>query len=160
MNQLVEIRLNGAYALVTWDFGNVCNYSCRYCLPEAHLGSAKILSDEQAWEFTETIHKHFLSSGKHLYLNLAGGEPTLNPNLGIVAKSIRQDPEGRISLCSNGSRKLNWWKSNRNWYDYVVLTYHVAQAKMEEFLKVAQFLADEGVLNINIVMDLVIGMIV
>jgi len=153
MSQIVEIRQNGAYALVTWDFGNVCNYSCWYCFPEAHSGTAKTLSDEQVWEFTETIRKHFFSVGKHVYLNLAGGEPTFNCNFPVVAKCIRQDPQGLINLCSNGSKELSWWKSNRNWYDYVVLTYHVAHASMEDFLKVAQFLADEGILSINIVMD-------
>jgi MoaA/NifB/PqqE/SkfB family radical SAM enzyme len=153
MTKLVAIHRSDKYALVTWDFGNICNYNCWYCLPEAHAGTARVLSGEVLLDFTNAMIQHFLSAGRHLYLNFAGGEPTLSPNLGSVAALVRQDPESRICICSNGSKSLQWWRETRRAYDYVTLTFHAGNARLNEFMAVAEYLASESVLDLNIVMD-------
>lgn len=91
------------------------------------------------------MFNHYSTFGKNLFhLQISGGEPTLWPELGSFIEQIKSEHNVYVSLISNGSRTLRWWKEYGDSIDNAVLSFHVRQANIEHHIKVADTLFEFG----------------
>ena len=132
---------------IRWAPNNVCNFKCQYCFPDAHAGTYKSPND------LETLIKNFRHLFDYYKLNLnkdkfhlflSGGEPTLWPKLGEFIKQIKEQHNVYITLVSNGSRTVRWWKEYGDYIDDAVLSFHVAQGDIDHHISVADSLHSLG----------------
>lgn len=132
---------------IRWAPNNICNFKCQYCFPDAHAGTNKSPAD-----LTLTIknfrtlfeyYKKNLRKDK-FHLHISGGEPTLWANLGDFIKRIKEDHDVYISVISNGSRTIRWWKEYGSYIDNNILSLHVAQADIDHHIAVSDTLYSLG----------------
>jgi len=135
------------YLEVRWNPNNVCNFSCRYCFPGSNEGDHKSPKD---LDLIINNFNHFLKQYREklgktkVHLKIAGGEPTLWKDLAVFIDRIKQQNDVYITLISNGSRTLRWWKQYGHLIDNVTLSYHVAQANLEHHIEVADTMFELG----------------
>ncbi len=117
---------------IRWNPNNVCNYKCEYCFPNTNTGdylSPKDL-DLVIKNFNHLIDRYKTKLGKtKIHLMMAGGEPTLWKDLSIFIREIKKENDIYLTLNTNGSRTLRWWKEYGHLIDNAHMSYHIAQAK-------------------------------
>lgn len=145
------------YLEVQWNPNNVCNFSCRYCYPGAHDGDHKSPSDLDlvVKNFNHFLNEYKTQLGKtKIHLKIAGGEPTLWKDLEKFIQAVKSQHDVYITLISNGSRTLRWWKQYGHLIDNVTLSYHVAQANLEHHIDVADTMFALGKkVTVSVLMD-------
>jgi organic radical activating enzyme len=114
------------YKLIEWKLHNVCNHNCSYCGEENKDGSNRWKSLEIYKEYTNNLHH--AANGSPLWIQITGGEPTLFPELLELMQYIKSKGI-YVSLISNGSRTLRWWKEAKEAkvLDMLFITYHPEQ---------------------------------
>jgi hypothetical protein len=137
--------------LISWNLGNVCNYSCSYCPPSLHSGSMRWPPLGVVIAFAEHMIAHSSSSGLRPYFQFVGGEPTLFPWMTTLA-SFLKDGKCGVGLISNGSRPSKWWSKIAPFLDYVCLTYHAEHAKWPAFIDTLNVLVGRMQVHVNITM--------
>jgi len=143
---------------IRWTPNNVCNFKCRYCFPNSNTGeytSPKDL-DLIVNNFNFLLKEYKEKLGKtRTHLKIAGGEPTLWKDLDVFIERIKKENEVYVSLITNGSRTLRWWKEHGHMFDNVHLTHHVAQGKLDHTIAVADTMYDFGKkITVKVLMDL------
>lgn len=145
------------YLEVRWNPTNVCNFSCRYCFPESNEGTH---NSPENLDLVIKNFNHFLKQYREklgktkFHLKLGGGEPTLWKGLEYFISEIKKENNVYVSLISNGSRTLRWWKQNGHLIDNVTLSYHVAQANVEHHIDVADTMFELGKkVTVSVLMD-------
>jgi organic radical activating enzyme len=125
---------------VSWELGNTCNYTCSYCPTHLHDGSRYWPSRDDVLRFAERMIDLARSRGKSVHIQLTGGEVTLMPRFQSLLKGLAS--RGcRLSIISNGSRSLRWWKETCEHLDFVSLTFHPESADIEHFEGVVRLLS-------------------
>jgi hypothetical protein len=137
--------------VIDWALGNRCNFACSYCPPVLHDGSLGWPSIETAMSFVERAIAHYRSSGRRLFFQLSGGEPTVYSHLQELCEFIKAN-DAAVGLISNGSRTERWWSNSRHLFDQVVLTHHVEFIDIDHFIAVAQLLSESVRVHVNITM--------
>jgi organic radical activating enzyme len=119
----VEKVFTQKYKFVEWKIHNVCNYNCRFCGSKHKDGSDRWFDLETYKIYADKIINS--CSGEPLWIQFTGGEPTLFPNL-IELMDYFKKRGAYISLVSNGSRTLRWWKELQasNTVDFLTISYH------------------------------------
>src|SRR5947207_9732272 len=126
---------HGRTVLINWTLGNKCNYFCSYCPAELHSGSSGWPQFEPLLSFCDRLIAHYREVRRALRFQFTGGEPTLYRHFPDLVKHLKH--EGcEVSLISNGSRRLNWWKEVCPSLDGVVLTHHIEFADFSRFAEV------------------------
>lgn len=117
-----------AYKFIEWKIHNVCNYNCSFCGSRHKDGSQRWFSLEQYKSYTDKLVK--LCEGKPFWIQFTGGEPTLFPKLIELFQYIKSK-NGMISLISNGSRTLRWYKELREAkvIDFLFISLHTEHTK-------------------------------
>lgn len=141
-----------------WTPNNLCNFQCRYCFPNSNTGefsSPKDL-DLVIKNFNFLLKEYREKLGKtRTHLKIAGGEPTLWRDLDEFIDRIKQQNDVYISLITNGSRTLRWWKEHGHMFDNVHLTHHVAQGDIDHTIAVADTMYEFGKkITVKVLMDL------
>jgi organic radical activating enzyme len=143
---------------ITWNPNNVCNFKCRYCYPNANTGEFGSPTDLDlvTKNFNFLLQQYKEKLGKtQFHLKIGGGEPTLWKDLDKFIYKIKQDNDLYISLLTNGSRTIRWWKENGHMVDNVHLSYHAAQADLDHTMAVADIMYDLGKkITVKVLMDL------
>lgn len=132
--KLVEIKnqvLNHLY--ITYNFTTTCNFKCNYCWPDAHDGKYRFPNleiilknfDHLLKEYKEKLNK------SNIRLHLSGGEPTLWPQIGEFVHEIRKLHNCRLTMATNGSRTLRWWKEYSKYFDDIQISVHNEFADIE-----------------------------
>lgn len=125
---------------------DICNFNCSYCFPGSHDNKFRYPKNfDFILEKFRSIFDEYLSKGKtkfHLTIS-GGGEPTLWPRLEDFCRQIKESHDVFITLVSNGSRTLEWWKNNYRYFDDVVLSFHIAESKIDHHCDVADFLYEK-----------------
>lgn len=128
---------------IRWNPNNVCNYKCEYCFPGTNTGeylSPKNL-DLVIKNFNHMIKRYKEQLGKtKIHLMMAGGEPTLWKDLSIFIREIKKENDIYLTLNTNGSRTLRWWKEYGHLIDNAHLSYHISQADPDHMIAVADTL--------------------
>lgn len=114
------------YKLIEWKLHNVCNHNCSFCGASHKDGSVRWLDLEKYKSYVDKLVK--MCDGHPFWFQLTGGEPTLYPDL-LELISYIKSKGAMISMISNGTRTLRWWKElqETNTLDYLFLTYHSEQ---------------------------------
>lgn len=126
---------------------DICNFNCSYCFP----GSGNVNQFRYPKDFDATltnfrnVFDQYKKIGKtkfHLTIS-GGGEPTLWPRLEDFCKELKETHDVFITLVSNGSRTLEWWKNNYRYFDDVTLSFHHEFADIKHHCNVADFLYEK-----------------
>ena len=128
--KLFPIKVEKAIAtdqkFIEWKIHNVCNHDCSFCGARHKDGSQRWFSLEKYKEYTDKLVA--ACNGSPFWIQITGGEPTLYPDL-LPLLQYMKEKGAMISLISNGSRTLRWWKElqEANVLDYLFITYHSEQ---------------------------------
>lgn len=143
---------------VRWNPNNVCNFKCRYCYPNCNTGEYGSPKDLNLVtnNFNFLLNEYREKLGKtRSHLKIAGGEPTLWKDLDLFIEKIKEQNDVYVSLITNGSRTIRWWKENGHMVDNVHLSHHVAQANLDHTIAVADIMYDLGKkITVKVLMDL------
>ena len=138
--------------LVDWVVGNTCDYSCTYCTPGSYDGSQPWPTLAVFKNVVETVTDYYNYRNKIVKWNLLGGEVTVwkqfNQALEIINNAGTLD--NVVTIQSNGSRSLRWWKKNAPLMGEVLISYHPEQADYKHVTKIVNTLYDEGVRNVSL----------
>lgn len=141
---------------IEFMIGNTCNYSCWYCFTGSHEGEYRWTDDlDLALKNLFTLLDHYKKNGKERFeIHLVGGEPTLWPELGLFVRKIKENYNTWISISSNGSRTIRWWKEYAGYFDDVMISVHHEQADIRHIIDVCDTAFEKGiVVNALVLMD-------
>ncbi len=143
---------------IRWNPNNLCNFNCRYCFPYNNTGEYKSPKDLDLIvnNFNFLLEQYKEKLGKtRIHLKIAGGEPSLWKDLDTFTHRIKQSNDVYVTLITNGSRTLRWWKEHGQLFDNVHLTHHVAQADIDHTMEVADTMYEFGKkITVKVLMDL------
>lgn len=143
---------------IRWTPNNICNFKCRYCFEGSNTGEYKSPNnlDLVIKNFNFMLKQYKEKLGKtRIHLKIAGGEPTLWRDLDIFIRRIKEENEVYLSLITNGSRTLRWWKEHGHMVDNVHLTHHVLQGDLDHTMQVADVMYEFGKkITVKVLMDL------
>jgi organic radical activating enzyme len=127
---------------VEFMIGNTCNYECWYCFKGSHEGTHRWTDDvnQLVTNFVHLFDRYKAIGKRKLELHIVGGEPTLWPQLGEFVTEIRQHIPSYITISSNGSRSVRWWKEFGHVFDNVWLSCHHQEADIEHLIAVSDAL--------------------
>jgi sulfatase maturation enzyme AslB (radical SAM superfamily) len=154
MKKLIEIKNNKPKLLkLMYDLGNTCNYKCWYCFPGSNTGTDPFPDVEVVKYNLVRILDYYYENGiNEIQLNFLGGEPTLWADLGTlieyVSNNVKRDPKKhqlRITMQTNGSRTLRWWKEYGQYFDHVSVSVHHERVDVDHVCKVADILIEKKV---------------
>ena len=138
------------YVVIQYALTNVCNYKCEYCWPQSHIGTSR-------WPDYDTICKNFdhlffiyktYFNKKIIKFNILGGEPTLWPRLGDFVKFIHSKHNCRISMSTNGSRTLRWWKTYSEYFNDIQISVHHKDCNVQHIKEIADYIYSKGTIMI------------
>lgn len=127
MQKVIPIKVQKTipmmHKFIEWKIHNVCNHDCSFCDSRHKDGSQRWFSLEQYKDYTDKLVE--ACEGKPFWIQITGGEPTLYPQL-IELITYMKQKGAFISLISNGTRTLRWWKELKaaKVLDYLFITYH------------------------------------
>jgi organic radical activating enzyme len=130
---------------------DICNFNCTYCFPGSKDGNYRYSNkiDTIVENFKTLFQFYKVNYDKtKVKLNLAGGgEPTLWPHFGEFCRRIKEesDVEIELSVTTNASRKLRWWKENSKHLDKVNMSFHHEFADIDHSIEVCDYLYGQGI---------------
>ena len=152
----VDPRSKDDTLYLQYQFTNTCNYKCWYCFPGSHEGTHRWPSLELVKTNLGHLIEHYRAHGKKkIVINLTGGEPTLWPDLDVFVKYFYEKYNCTFSLITNGSRTLNWWKTNAQYFDRISISVHHSANNTEHIKTVADTIYEQGVIvEAQVMMDM------
>ena len=137
-----------SWVSITWQVSDWCNFKCSYCADFSNGGKNKnnFKIDKSLYNFEQLIVALKAENYRYFKFNITGGEPTYwNNLLNIVQKFKELLPyKGNfISLNTNLSRDIEWWKKNYSNFDEVIASYHVEYTDTEQYVSTLKFLNDK-----------------
>lgn len=158
MKEVVAISRPSASFNVFWHLTDFCNYKCHYCpawlkAGDFHQGrKAGFPTDEEIHEFLDKLENVYLAGGRKLHMMLSGGEPTIHPMFAEIIKRCK--PYGVVSITSNGSRPLNWWKALPELPSGINMSLHHESTDINKINLLVDFLTANNVqVRFNMVCD-------
>lgn len=156
MKRIIKITQKEKYLYIYWQLTDLCNYRCNYCNPSLHLGKvAKGIrpgspTNEEILLFLDKLENIYLKNFDYkLYCNLSGGEPTLHPLFPTVLERLKKYQI--ISVTTNCSRGISWWKNLSVLPYEVQISLHPEFTKIDKINEVASFLSEN---NVNLFFNL------
>ena len=135
---------------VTWSLHNFCNFRCEYCPPNLNNGTTKNISLEDVVKFYNALKEKV--PNKKIVFAFSGGEPTLHPQFIDIVKFL-SDNGCEISMTTNGSRGLDWWKKAEPYIDHMVISYHPGWTKPQKLKDNIDFLTQTSWINLDLMMN-------
>jgi organic radical activating enzyme len=143
---------NKRLLIVTWISTTTCFYNCPYCPSRLSDGSVKEFTNEQydgLIRFMKSVRDKFPQ--KDVVLVSMGGEPTLCKKL---IPTIEKLDGIKQYLMTNGSKNIDWWRTNCEHFQTVNVSYHHGQTNPKHFYQVCRLLSERGVpLLVSIAMN-------
>lgn len=121
--------------MIDWYIGKRCNFSCSYCADFIHDNYSAHVPFDKMKIFVDKIVERY---GTNIHWSLTGGEPTLNPDF-IKLLEYLQDKKHHISVCTNGSRNIEYLLQMYELVDNVTYSLHFEHImpKLEEYTQKA-----------------------
>lgn len=154
--ELIKINSNWKSTDLRIEFvlGNLCNWKCWYCFPGSNEGTHRFPDFDVTVKHLLHLVRYYKQAGKkRVFLHIIGGEPTLWPKLGEFAEIFSK--EGCvISISTNGSRTLRWWKEYGKYFSKVILSCHHADMDVSHNIEVADILYESKcIVDASVLMD-------
>lgn len=132
---------------VFWELTDFCNQKCSYCPPDLHEGKVAqgifpgAPTDDEIDKFLETLEEISKSKNVPLRIVISGGEPTLHHKLPEIITKIKSF-NGHITIATNGTRNVSYWKELPTLPDQVVISIHPEyyESKQHRINELANFL--------------------
>ena len=149
MNDIIKIDSNVAndFLRIELFLSNMCNFKCWYCYPGSNEGThhwPKLESIVENLSYLLDYYKKHAGKKKFL-LHIIGGEPTLWKDLGEFVKHFKTTYDCTISISTNGSRTIRWWKEYAEYFDHIMVSCHHEQIDVEHTITVCDLLYDKKV---------------
>jgi len=127
---------------------DICNFDCSYCFPGQKDGKFRYPKnvDTVINNFRKLfdIYERKLNKTRfHLQIT-GGGDPSLWPHISYFCEEIKKTHNVYITIISNGSRTIRWWKENSKYFDDAVLSFHQEYGDIDHHIAVADTLFEEG----------------
>jgi organic radical activating enzyme len=138
------------HKFVEWKLHDKCNYDCSFCGDENKLGIRGWFDLEKNKAIVDRIA--VMCGDTPYWIQLTGGEPTLYPKL-IELMTYMKQKGAYVSMISNGSRTLRWWKmlKEAKVLDFLYVTYHSQQrADYKHIVEVLNLFHDAPVLTVAV----------
>jgi organic radical activating enzyme len=138
---------------------NICNYSCHYCHPGSNEGNKKFPEDYNLYtkniDHLINVYKKYFNK-KRIKMEISGGEPTLWPKLSSFVSHLKHSHSEIfcISLTTNASRTMRWWRENAKYFDEVHISLH-AEGNISHIVNVADLIykTTENHVAVNVILD-------
>lgn len=106
---------------VEWNLSKRCNFDCSYCSSDIH-------DDFSSWrrigDYKKAIDKLLASTDKKIWISFTGGEPCVYPKFLDLIKYCKENGIEFVSVCSNGSRRPEYYIDLMNYLDNIIISYH------------------------------------
>lgn len=149
MQDIIEIKQNLDKKLIRIGIilSNYCNYKCWYCWPEANAGTIKYPDAKKLIpNLAHLLDYYKKNAGKTKFdFNLAGGEPTNWKEFIPFVSYFKEHYGVKMTVHTNGSRKLDWWEKAYPYLDNVSISVHHEFADAQHIKEVADFLHSKKV---------------
>lgn len=152
---LVSVKQVRDVLNVYWVLTDYCNFSCPYCPRNLHDGD--FFSGRKPGWPSEAQIQAFIprllaqANGTPINITLSGGEPTTHPSFKWLAENPDILP---VSVVTNCSRPLAWWKSLSRLPRTVVVSLHPKFSNVTKINEVVTWLTDKGVdTYLNLLLD-------
>lgn len=142
------------YFNVNWALMNNCNYACSYCHPDLHGGRIKAPEFDDVLLFIDQVFEYCNRHKVKPFFEFGGGEVTLLRWFSELIWLIKRRG-GLVSIISNASKPLTWWRDNIEALHGAFLSFHVEDVKdKNHFIKVARIIeqSENAKLQANIMM--------
>ncbi|WP_051083208.1 radical SAM protein [Chitiniphilus shinanonensis] len=142
------------YFGVNWALTTKCNFRCSYCHPDLHNGKIKTADYSVVSGFVNRIFDHCDERGLVPYFEYGGGEVTYLKWFGDLLSLINQRG-GLVSIISNGSSSLDWWRTHVSALHSACLSFHVEEVgDHERFIEVVRIVEQSPttILHVNVMM--------
>lgn len=163
MKKIIEVQNSRPQLVrIMYELGDLCNYKCWYCFPGSNEGSVKWPDiDIVKVNLTKIVNHYFASGLTEMQLNFLGGEPTLYKHLGELVKYVSENSnydrnkcQLRITVQTNASRTLRWWREYGHYFTSVGISVHHEEAEVKHIEEVAKILLEKKVIVIaKVLMD-------
>lgn len=138
------------------NLGNYCNYKCWYCFPGSNTGTHKFPNIEIIKDNLAHIIEYYTeNTNKKVFdIHFSGGEVTHWKDFPELIKFLKDDYKCLISMTSNGSKKIEWWKNNAKYFDRIHMSYHHEYADIKQFRDLCDYLYEQNVIvSVSAMMD-------
>lgn len=138
------------------NLGSVCNYNCWYCWPGSNSGDVKFPNLELLQKnITHLIRHYEKNSPKRIFsIHFCGGEPSHWPKLIEFVMYLRKNHNCLISMTSNGSKKIDWWKRAAPYFDKINMSCHHQYVDFEKYRDICDYLYSKNVVvSVSVMMD-------
>ncbi len=151
----VENGWNDKVLGIDLSLGNVCNYKCWYCFPGANEGDQKFPDYETFKTNITHLLNYYKDNGKEIFdISYVGGEPTHWPKLIDFTKYLKENFNCLISMTTNGSKKMDYWKQIAPYFDRIHMSCHHQYVNLEKFRDVCDYLYTQNVIvSVSVMMD-------
>lgn len=116
-----------------------CNYKCSYCyntLPRTNVS----LDLHKLYEFIDQVIIDKYKKPQLLWIELIGGEPTLNPDLEWFCSQFKDKQNVKLTIFTNFSKPVSYYKKLLSFNNvYLILSYHCNQQSLDFYDKICQF---------------------
>ena len=143
---------------IEYIIGTLCNYKCHYCYPGCNDGKYRFPTDfnmvvNNLSHMLNIYKEHF--GKKEVRINLTGGEPTLWPELGKFAEYFSKTHNCKISIVTNASRTMRFWKEYAHYFDDISISVHNEFADVDHVIEVMDWVYHNTnvLINAQVLMD-------
>lgn len=156
MNNIVEVKQKWPkdYLRIDFSVGDICNFQCWYCWPEAHAANHKWPDYDLLVKNLSAMLDYYIAHGgkKRFEFCLLGGEVTHWGRFLDFIKYFKTNYDCIFNLITNGSKKFDWWVEIAPYLDYVAISHHQEFSKVEHNRKVLDHLYEQGVIGLTTVL--------
>lgn len=150
LREIRELEADRDVVTVSWNLSNVCNYRCGYCEEEFNGGDREFPDLDKIAPFLGGLDRAM--AGKKLVFEIKGGEPTLWNDLPKFTSFLRARGWHSV-VVTNGSRRIDWWKTHISQIDIVCLSFHPQYASIDHFLEVIETVYRNALSGVLVAMD-------
>ena len=122
----------------------LCNYSCPYCTHRDNTEKYKTF--DEYIQMMDDIYEQ-VKDKDLIDFSFFGGEPTIVPNFNKIIDHILSNyPNTYVTITSNGSQPLSWWKTLEKWKNRIhcFMSYqHNSTKNLNEFMEKMRWLYDQ-----------------
>jgi organic radical activating enzyme len=155
---LIEVEQSrpSGYLRIEYNVGDVCNFQCWYCRPEATAAVYK-------WPNLEVVKKnlsHLLdyyikhTDKRTFEINILGGEVIHWKQFPEFLKYFKEKYNVIFAITSNGSKSLDWWKEIVQYIDHLYVSHHQLFSKKEHNRELLDYFYEQKVIaSTGVLMD-------
>lgn len=133
--------------VINWCMGNTCNFECSYCPAYLHNGTTKWHTLDRVKNLITAVKQ--AQPEKHIYAEFTGGEVTLHKDFIQICKFCNES-NVKIGFISNGSRSHRWWLENQEYFNRIMLSYHVDQIAADHFYNTVKILHNNEHIHLHV----------